>query len=942
MLIVVLVPWQYLIYFSPQKVEAASHTISSKVDFDGGYYNNVESKSKEGEIKLNPNGSWGPRAWRTPDVLLSDQSAIVSDGNYVYLLASSDNYFARYLPNENRWQTLASAPHYAYQGANLVVLGDYIYAIFGGYQKEFSRYSIINNTWEEKTMAPDLIYGGSSLATDGTYVYALRGTATSDFWRYDPADNTWDVKSSTPATVYVGSGLVYYSGNLYAPRGYGSNTMYRYNISADAWYTTTTGGAAMVVVPGTLNEDHKIAIKNDEIFITRDQGTQSFYKYNITSNTWTTLTNTPQATRYVGAIYNSSDDTVYVFRGNGTYDFWKYNPTAGTYAGPADLPNTPGYGADLVYYNGYLYFPRGNNTQTFYRYNVATNAWDAALANTPATFNDDTKGVVANGLLYFFRGGNTRSFYSYDPVANTWSTSLSDTSVNIYYGGTLTYPGSGDFIYATRGSLTRTFMRYSISGNTWDDASVADLPDDAEAGYGARLLFDGTDIYYIPGNGMTKILKYVIASNTWTVVNDIPFTPYPGTDITYYNGKIYAQAGYYKNEFYEYMIASNTWRRLPDLQSALAYDIGPYNGGSLETDTVNGVLYSISGQNLIWMHSFTPGAYNYQTSGTWTSNTLDLSYVTSFTSLISSVSAPGDSSISFETRTSSDQITWSDWATVSGTTISSTANRYLQIRSTLNATSDRTQTSVIYSLVVNYTGDENDPTNPTTITGKSQAVGGVTLTSGNSYGYHQPYFSWTGATDAETSVAGYYLYYGTSSSADPATAGNYQTTANYTTTLEMTTGTTYYLRLKTKDTAGNISDATTGFTYVYNGVSPPQSITQTLSSDFSGGTATNVAITGDQIKLSSKAGFWQQERLSMPPASIYAGGKFAYVSSSNKLYTFRGYNTTTFYEYDVATDVWSTKGVAPASVYWGGGLVEGPIRLSLRLAGKRNFIILAI
>jgi hypothetical protein len=699
--------------------------------------------------------------------------------------------------------------------------------------------------------------------------------------------------------------------------------MYRYNISANAWYTTTTGGSAMTLVPGALNEDHKIAIKNDEIFITRDQGTQSFYKYNITSNTWTTLTNTPQATRYVGAVYNSSDDTVYVFRGNGTYDFWKYNPTAGTYAGPADLPNTPGYGADLVYYNGYLYHPRGNNSQNFYRYNISTNAWDAALANTPATFNDDTKGVVANGLLYFFRGSNTRSFYSYNPTSNTWVT-LADTSVNINYGGTLTYPGSGDFIYATRGSVTGTFMRYSISGNTWDDASVSDLPDNAEAGYGARLTTNGTDIFYIPGNGMTKILKYVIASNTWTVVNDIPFAPYLGTDITYYNGKIYAQAGYYKKEFYEYTIASNTWRRLPDLQSALAYDIGPYNGGSLEADTVHGVIYSISGQNLSWMYSYTPSAYNYQASGTWTSNTLDLSYVSGFTSMVSSVSTPGDSSISFETRTSSDQITWSGWASVSGQTMSSSANRYLQIRATLNATTDRTQTSVIYSLVVNYTGDEVAPTNPATFTGKSQSVGGVTLTSGSSYGYHQPYFTWTGATDTETSVAGYYVYYGTSSSADPATAGNYQTTANYTTTLEMTTGTTYYLRLKTKDTAGNISAATTGFTYVYNGVSPPQSITQTLSTDFSGGTATNVTTTGDQIKLSSKAGFWQQERLSMPPASIYAGGKFAYVSSSNKLYTFRGYNTTTFYEYDVATDVWSTKGAAPASVYWGGGLVEGP------------------
>ncbi|PIY69511.1 hypothetical protein COY90_00275 [Candidatus Roizmanbacteria bacterium CG_4_10_14_0_8_um_filter_39_9] len=140
----------------------------------------------------------------------------------------------------------------------------------------------------------------------------------------------------------------------------------------------------------------------------------------------------------------------------------------------------------------------------------------------------------------------------------------------------------------------------------------------------------------------------------------------------------------------------------------------------------------------------------------------------------------------------------------------------------------------------------------------------------------------------------------------------------------MTTGTTYYLRLKTKDTAGNISAATTGFTYIYSGVSPPQSITQTLSTDFSGGTATNVATTGDQIKIASKSGFWQQERLSLPPAYVSYGGNFAYVSSTNKLYTFRGQNTVTLYEYDVATDVWSTKANAPSGVYVGGGIIEGP------------------
>lgn len=922
-LIVILVPWQVMFYLNPRVVNSASTTLTSRVDFDLGYYNNVEAESKEGEIKIKPDGTWGPRAFKTPNVTLSDQAAIISDGNYVYLIASSDKYFARYLPAENRWQTLADAPHYAYPGASMAVIGNYIYAIFGGYQKEYARYSISTNTWENLVDLPDLIYGGSSLATDGTYIYAIRGTATSDFWRYDPSTDSWATKASTPATMYTGASLVHYSGNLYATRGYSTTTIYRYNISTDTWFTTTTGGAALTTVPASLNEDGNISIKNDEIFIARGINTNTFYKYNITSNSWSTLTTTPQTTRYVGTVYNAVDDYVYVFRGNSTYDFWKYNPTTNAYLGPADLPNTPGSGADLVYYNGYLYLARGNNSQNFYRYNLSTNAWDSALANTPVAFNNDTKGVAAGSYLYFFNGSNN-SFHRYDPSGATWTTLTATAPGTPGYGGTLVYPGSGDYIYATRGSLTRTFWRYTISTDTWSDPAVADLPDDAEAGYGSRLTSDGTDIYYIGGNGISKILKYTIGSNTWAVLNDLPFSPYWGTDCSYYSGKIFCQAGFYKDDFWEYSIAGNSWRKLPDLQSSLAYDIGPYNGGSLEIIPTSGVAYSISGQSLIWMHSFTPSSYNYSVSGTWTSDSIDLGYVTAWSSLSSETSTPSDSSITIETRTSSDRLNWSSWTALSGGTIQSTTARYIQVRATLNASSDRSQTPTVYSLTINYTGDTNAPNNPTTFIGKSQQVGGTDITSGSSYTYHQPYFTWSGATDSETNVVGYYLYFGTNASADPTVSGNYQTTTNYTATLEMTTGTTYYLRLKTKDSAGNISSAITGFTYVYSGVSPPQIITQTTTVDFSNGTATNISTSGDEIKLNSKSGFWQQERLSLAPASIYDGARFAYVSSSGKFYTFRGSNTNTFYEYDIATDTWSTKSTAPAAVYWGGGVVEGP------------------
>jgi len=723
--------------------------------------------------------------------------------------------------------------------------------------------------------------------------------------------------TNPPAGFQQGSDMLYSNGALYVPRGYYRN-FYKYDIATSVWSSLADIPADFYPMYG----NHSLGINGDYIYFTRDySSTTTFYRYKISNNTWETLTTLPFATAYAGNVYNPADGYLYVFRGNGTYDFWKYDIANNQFLGMVDLPNAPTTGGDILHYNGYLYYPRGGS-QNFYRRSLLSSTWET-LTVTPASFSDDTKGTVAGSYLYFLRGSGANNLYRYDPAGGSWTTMTTTTPTTTGYGSTLVYPGSGDYIYATRGYLTRSFWRYQISTDTWSDPLVADLPDNAEAGYGSRMISNGTDIYYIGGSGIVSILKYSISGDAWTDLGSLPFSPYYGTDISYYSGKLYFLAGYLKSDIWEYTISGGTWRWLGQTQTYGATEIGAWAGSSLESDG-SGNFYVVLGNSIYRMFSFSVGSNNYQSSGTWTSNTLDLSYATSFTSLISSTSTPGDSNVSFETRSSSDKTNWSSWEAVSGTTIVSVAARYLEIRATLTASTDRTQTPAIYSLVVNYAGDESTPANPTTFIGKSQAVGGVTLTSGSSYGYHQPYFTWTGATDAETSVAGYYLYYGTSSSADPATAGNYQTTANYTATLEMTTGTTYYLRLKTKDTAGNISDATTGFTYVYNGVSPPQSITQTLSTDFSGGIATNISTTGDEIKLSGKPGFWLQERLSLSPAGIYYGSDFAYVSSTNKLYIFRGYNTTTFYEYDVTTDVWSTKATTPEAVYYGDSLVEGP------------------
>lgn len=900
-------------------VYASTSSITTTAQFQNGLYTNTESTSKEGELKLQADGTWNARIWRTPFLTLTDGTTFANDGTYTYMLIGRDLRFVKYLPAEDRWKELAIAPHMPNSGADMVVVGDNIYVIYGGYQKYFSKYSIGTNTWTDLTTLPDFVYSGSSIQTDGTNLYIMRGANTSDFWKYDISAGTYTTLTAPPANISTGADLVFDNSTgtsyLFTPRGANTTTFYRYDIVANSWST-------MSAAPASLNDNGNITISGDYIYTLRGTNTTTFYKYRISTDTWSTIAATPAAARYVGVTYNPTEDVIYVFRGNSTYDWWKYDPDTDTFAGPTDLPNTPGNGADIIYGTDYIYFRRGNNNTAFYRYNIDIGGTWQTLTSAPAAFNDDNKGIKAGNYLYFFRGGGTTTFYRYDISGNSWST-MGVTPATASYGSSLAYPGSGNYIYGTRGSLTTSFWRYSISGDTWDDASVADLPTGALNGYGARLVSDGTDIYAITGSGIAKMYRYVIGTNTWSLVGDLPFSPYWGTDIVYMNGRIYAQSGYYKSDFWEYVISSNTWRKLPDMAGYYASDIGPYNGGSIAADTDNGMLYSINGTNISRLLSFDPSSYNYPATGNWVSASLDLTYVSSWNSLTYSSSTPSDSSITFQTRSSSDKITWGSWQNVVSSTIASTPHRYLQLKAILNSSSDKSVSPTLFDVSVSFNGDTTPPTNPTGFTASSQAVGGTSLTSGNTYKHANPYFTWSGASDTESSISGYYVYFGTDSGADPQTYGNFQSESTYTVTTPMSTG-TYYVRLRAKDSAGNISSSVTEFTYVYSGVSPPSTSTYNSSADFVLGTSDEVSVTNDQIKLNGKIGFWQQQRLSTIPAAVGYGASFAHVSSTGKLYAFRGNNTTSFYEYDIATDTWTTKAVTPAAVYQGGEVIEGP------------------
>ncbi|MDI6781461.1 MAG: T9SS type A sorting domain-containing protein, partial [bacterium] len=142
--------------------------------------------------------------------------------------------------------------------------------------------------------------------------------------------------------------------------------------------------------------------------------------------------------------------------------------------------------------------------------------------------------------------------------------------------------------------------------------------------------------------------------------------------------------------------------------------------------------------------------------------------------------------------------------------------------------------------------------------------------------YNTPYFDWSDAIDTtntgtSSGVAGYIVYWGTSSTGEPGT-GMMQTATN-TTAATILSNSTYYLRIATKDNAGNWSNAVTLFTFKYDSTGPTNPVTPCNAWADS---SKNVAITND---------IWQNK------------------------------DATPYFEWNGATD--SSSGIAGYSVYWG-------------------------
>lgn len=130
------------------------------------------------------------------------------------------------------------------------------------------------------------------------------------------------------------------------------------------------------------------------------------------------------------------------------------------------------------------------------------------------------------------------------------------------------------------------------------------------------------------------------------------------------------------------------------------------------------------------------------------------------------------------------------------------------------------QLVTLNEVVMESTSDLVAPVAPSSLTALNESGGLTSLTTNTWYSYTAPYFSWSGASDTGGSgVWGYYVYFGTDNTADPQTAGAFQVGSTYVPS-SLTSGQTYYLRIRARDNAQNVSSIYAAFIYKLDSTGP--------------------------------------------------------------------------------------------------------------------------
>jgi len=159
----------------------------------------------------------------------------------------------------------------------------------------------------------------------------------------------------------------------------------RYDVGANSWSNMADFPARMQ----NNQVNNKMAFDGkDNIYAMRQANSGDWYKYTISTNTWTKMSpNLPSGSYYSpGLVYAEVGNNHYIYyhRGYASSNFYRYDIDQGTWSSMAGQ-YIYYYGTSIVYADGYVYTNYGYRNNDFYRYDCANNR-GSRMSNLPRCY----------------------------------------------------------------------------------------------------------------------------------------------------------------------------------------------------------------------------------------------------------------------------------------------------------------------------------------------------------------------------------------------------------------------------------------------------------------------------------------------------------------------------------------------------------------------------
>ncbi len=285
----------------------------------------------------------------------------------------------------------------------------------------------------------------TSFTVDPTtgYFYG-QGDRSENYYRYNPTTNTWSALASCPLNAGNNGGATYLNGKIY--NSYCSNsTITVYDIATNTW-STISGGFAT----------GKISTDGTDIYIC---GNGVFKKYVLASSSWTSLTGLSYSDQPWGGL-QYINGYFYHHSGNGSTPFDRYEVATDTWTSLDPVPAGAVLGSAI--FDAYYYCQGPYGGTNLYSYDLGAQEWNNTLT-LPFTTNDAAI-VTYNNSLYIVQGEAGTGFTRFTPnnpiltgiegAAITYT--LGNPAANITSTLVASQSGGTNFVSATV-SITNNF-----------------------------------------------------------------------------------------------------------------------------------------------------------------------------------------------------------------------------------------------------------------------------------------------------------------------------------------------------------------------------------------------------------------------------------------------------------------------------------------------------